>query len=367
VHVLDAVHAPVVVIGVRPGVPVLHANPASRALGFFFADEPPGSTRVTDGEDHPVPRHQWPCARAARGEAFSDLRLFWHLPSGKRCIAAHAAPIAGDGFGCPAMAVTFEDVTLAVDQSQRLDEATAKRDEVMAIAAHELRSPLSTLQLVLHRIARVIEKDETLPPGELAKRMAVMRRQTERIHVLVQNLLDMNMRKSELSSLDFERFDLCELVHDIAERWCDQAQQAGCALEVSVCDSIWGFWDRLRIEQVLTNLLANALKYGARSPVEVSLRRRDEPGGAVARLAVGDGGVGVPEEHREKIFERYHRAPTPGKVQGLGLGLYIVREIVRAHGGTIRHEPRPGGGSMFIVELPVREHETSKGAEEGNG
>ncbi|UQA56333.1 sensor histidine kinase [Polyangium aurulentum] len=356
-----------VVIGVRPDAPVLHANPASEALRFIFVDEPRGAVRVTDGQDLPVPDHQWPCARASRGEAFSDLRLFFHLPNGKKCISAHAVPIAGDAFGGPAMAVTFEDVTAIVEQAHQLYEVTSGRDELMAVAAHELRSPLSTLQLILHRLALAMNKDGRLSPEELTRRVAVMRRQTERIHVLVQNLLDMNMRKAELATLDYERFDLCELVNDLVERWCDQANQAGCELRVSVCESTWGYWDRLRVEQVLTNLLANALKYGAGAPVEVSLHRRDAPGGSVARLVVADGGVGVPEEHREKIFERYHRAPTPGKVKGLGLGLYIVREIVRAHRGTIRHEPRPGGGSMFIVDLPVREreHESSKGAEEG--
>jgi signal transduction histidine kinase len=361
------VHAPVVIIGIHPDVPVLHANPASEAVRFVFVDEPRGAIRVTDGADLPVPEHQWPCARAARGEAFSDLRLFWHLPDGKKCISAHAVPIADDGFGSPAMAVTFEDVTEVVEQEQRLHEATSGRDEIMAVAAHELRSPLGTLQLILHRLARATDKDGQLRPEEFAKRVAVMRRQTERIHVLVQNVLDVSARNAELSSLDFEHFDLRDLVHDIVERWCDQAHQVGCELRTGDCDSIHGFWDRLRLEQVLTNLLSNAMKYGAGAPVEVSLQRRDAPGGAVARLVVGDGGIGVPEDHREKIFERYQRAPAPGKMKGLGLGLYIVREIVQAHGGTIQHQPHPGGGSMFIVEFPVREHEIPKGVAERNG
>jgi signal transduction histidine kinase len=366
-HVLDAVHAPVVIVGVGSGAPVLYANPASDALRFAFADAPPESIRVTDAEGLPVPEHQWPRARAGRGEAFSEVRLCWHLPGGKRNISAHGALIAGDGFGGPAMALTLADVTLAVEQAERLKDATQGRDEFMAVAAHELRSPLGTLQLILHRLARGTSKDGHLPPDELAKRVAIMRRQTERIHVLIQNLLDVSMRKTELYALDLEAFDLAELVHDLVERWCDQAHQVGCDLRIRACDPVHGQWDRLRLEQVITNLLSNAMKYGAGAPVEISLEAREEACGRVAHLVVGDHGMGVPEEHRDRIFERYHRAPSPGRVKGLGLGLYIVREIVQAHGGTIRHEPRPGGaGTLFKVELPVRGLETSKGAGQGN-
>lgn len=365
-HVLDAVRAAVVVIGIAPGAPVLYANPAADALCFVFTEAPHGSVRVTDSESQPLPEPQWPRARAGRGEAFSALRLSWHLPGGRRCVSAHASPLGAEVCGRPAMALTLEDVTEAVEQAERLKEAASGWDEFMAIAAHELRSPLGTLQLILHRLAKGADKDGNLAPGELGRRVAIMRRQTERIHVLIQNLLDVSTRKTELSALDFETFDLAELLHDLVERWCDQAYQVGCELRVVSCDSIPGQWDRLRLEQVLTNLLSNALKYGAGAPVEVALEARGEPGRRIARLVVGDGGLGVPEEHRERIFARYHRAPTPGRVKGLGLGLYIVREIVVAHGGTIHHEPRPGGGSLFIVELPVREQETSKGAGEGN-
>jgi signal transduction histidine kinase len=110
-----------------------------------------------------------------------------------------------------------------------------------------------------------------------------------------------------------------------------------------------GRWDRLRLERVLTNLLSNALKYGRGQPVEVRVRRVGE----LARLEVRDHGPGIPLEEQPYVFERFKRVSSAVEKAGFGLGLYIVRQLVEAHGGTTRVESVPGEGAAFIVELPL--------------
>jgi signal transduction histidine kinase len=143
--------------------------------------------------------------------------------------------------------------------------------------------------------------------------------------------------------------DLAELVREVTERHAEQAADAGCSLVVEVRPGLVGRWDRLRLERVVTNLLSNALKFGRGRPVEV----RVHGDGGRARLVVRDHGEGIPPEAQRRIFDRFKREKTGGKHAGFGLGLYIVRQLVEAHGGTIHVESRPGHGAAFLVDLPL--------------
>jgi hypothetical protein len=224
-------------------------------------------------------------------------------------------------------------------------EAIRLRDEFLSIASHELKTPITTLQLQLQSVhERIAQMDQ-----RVASKVERAARSSEQLAQLVDSLLDVSRIATGRFELRLEPFDLAEGVRDVTERFRDAAVKAGCEFSVKLEGSILGTWDRLRIEQVLTNLLANAIKYAARCPVEVLLTRDNE----AAILEVRDKGPGVPEEALPRIFNRFERAASIQHYGGLGLGLYVVREIVRAHHGTVTARNLPDGGACFTVRLPI--------------
>jgi signal transduction histidine kinase len=149
--------------------------------------------------------------------------------------------------------------------------------------------------------------------------------------------------------LQLERCDLADIAREVAERMSDQASRAGCPVKVTAERRLSGTWDRLRIEQVITNLLSNAFRYAPGEPVELFI---DEVEGR-ATVRVRDGGPGIPAADHERIFERFERSSRSRRHGGLGMGLYITREIARAHGGTIKVSSTTGTGAEFVLELPL--------------
>jgi signal transduction histidine kinase len=139
------------------------------------------------------------------------------------------------------------------------------------------------------------------------------------------------------------------MVKDVAERLMPQVHAAGCELRLEIGAPIQGRWDRFRIDQVVTNLITNAVKYGERKPIRIIV----EKVAGEARLIVADQGMGIAPEHHGRIFERFERAVEGTAISGLGLGLYITRQIIEAHGGSIRVESAIGKGATFIVSLPL--------------
>jgi signal transduction histidine kinase len=162
-------------------------------------------------------------------------------------------------------------------------------------------------------------------------------------------MLDLSRAQTGRLVLTREPVDLTSLVRDVVGRLGELAERAGCKLHVQTASHLWGQWDRLRIEQVATNLLTNALKYGAGKPVRVVA----DVDGCSARLSVSDQGIGISEADQQRVFEAFERATGLHQAQSLGLGLYLVREIVRAHGGRVDLHSRPGSGTTFVVELPI--------------
>jgi signal transduction histidine kinase len=158
--------------------------------------------------------------------------------------------------------------------------------------------------------------------------------------------------------LRLEPVDLVELTRDLAERFSEQARAAGCTLRVTTAGPTTGQWDRMRLEQVLTNLITNALKYGVGHPVDLHVTSA----GGSARWSIRDHGIGIAPEDLERIFGRFERAVSTRQYGGLGLGLYISREIARAFGGDIHVESQPGAGAVFTLELP---REPDRDAREG--
>jgi signal transduction histidine kinase len=231
--------------------------------------------------------------------------------------------------------------------SPSLQHAWAARDRQLSIATHELRTPISSILLNLQLLERTARQKGSLDTESVVRLLAVPSRQLRRLTRMVDLLLDSAQVENERLVLDPQPLDLCELVHDAAGRLAERFRETGCALSLDACQPVQGRWDRLRLEQVVTNLLTNALKYGG-GRVEV----RTHAGNA-AVLAVHDNGPGIPPEDRERIFRPFERLRSAAGEDGAGLGLYIVREIVRAHGGRVEVTGEPGEGTTFTVVLPI--------------
>jgi signal transduction histidine kinase len=223
--------------------------------------------------------------------------------------------------------------------------AIGLRDSLISLASHELRTPLTSLQLRVQLLARNA-RAPTLSRERFSRDAAGAEDQVKRMARLVDDLLDISRIMSGRLRLDVEDVDLGGFVHEVVDRYPEpQRELVGIKVEG---EPIVGRWDRMRIDQIVSNLLSNALKYGENNPIEISVGREADR----ARLIVRDHGVGIAAADLPRIFERFERAAAR-HVGGFGLGLWIVRQVVDALGGTIAVESRLGSGSVFIVELPL--------------
>ncbi|HMF41814.1 MAG TPA: HAMP domain-containing sensor histidine kinase [Polyangia bacterium] len=235
-----------------------------------------------------------------------------------------------------------------VREHRRIADALGDRERLISIAAHELRGPLCSVRLCLQSLLR-----SRVPLAPKANRMLeIMAKEERRVARLIDDLLDLGRIRSGQLELDLSSFDLCELVREVSQQMAVQAAGAGSKLSLEMRGPVVGRWDRLRLDQVVTNLVANAIKYGQGRPVIVRASQDGQRG--VARLAVTDNGLGIAPEWHGRIFEPFKRGATAGQSDGLGLGLYIVRSIVERLGGAVRVDSRPGAGATFVVELPLQ-------------
>jgi signal transduction histidine kinase len=241
---------------------------------------------------------------------------------------------------------------LAVDNAklyQEAQQAVRMRDEFLSIASHELKTPLTAMQLQLQNLRDVVDSGGESGDGRLTARLSRTAQSTERLSFLVESLLDVSRIATGRMMLNLERFDLAEATRDVADRLKEQVQRTGSTLALSGVDSTIGLWDRLRIEQVLVNLLSNAIKYGCGKPIELNVARSGEQ----ALIEVVDHGIGISPADLQRIFGRFERAVPIRHYGGLGLGLYITQQIVAAHGGTVAVTSTPGSGATFTVDLPL--------------
>jgi PAS domain S-box-containing protein len=231
-----------------------------------------------------------------------------------------------------------------------LQKALQIRDDFLSVASHELKTPLTSLQLQLQLLWRSLpEHDAHGQPHPALKRIESTRRPAERLHQLVNNLLDVSRIRAGRLALERETVDFSSLLQDVVSRAEADAAGAGCQLILQPGPPIIGRWDRLRLEQVVTNLLSNAIKYGASQPVEMAVVQE----GSSARLTVRDHGIGIAPESQARIFQRFERAVSERHYGGFGLGLWICKQIVDSLGGDIRVESQPGQGATFTVTLPL--------------
>lgn len=242
-------------------------------------------------------------------------------------------------------------IAMAIDNSrlvQDLQRAVRVREEFLSIASHELLTPVTALQTNLQSLMRLHRQGEDLSPERLARGLDVAERQVRRLAKLVHELLDVSRIEAGKLGLHLERFDLSELVEEMVARYEKEAERLGCELTADCPPGAIGSWDRHRIEQVVTNLLSNALKYGRSRPVHVEVREDGEE----VLVRFRDQGVGIPEEALGRIFSRFERAVEDSGYGGLGLGLFIAQRIVDAHHGRIEVQSVKDEGSVFTLRLP---------------
>jgi len=264
-------------------------------------------------------------------------------------------------FGAAAVDTTAEKPVLAsfaidlselkrveAERNRLYEEARAAveaRDAFLSVAGHEIRTPLSALNLLVYQLARHVTR---LGDEKTSSLIGRCEKQVERLIRLTDELLDVSRITDGTIHLDLDEMDLSELARDVSDRFEESARRASCPLTVIAPAPVLGFWDRSRLDQVATNLLTNALKFGPGKPIVISVHAE----GDHAVLSVKDEGLGIQPEDQARIFQKFERAASSASYRGFGLGLWIVSRMVEAHGGTIRVDSRPGAGATFRVILP---------------
>jgi signal transduction histidine kinase len=239
----------------------------------------------------------------------------------------------------------------AEDHANAFAQEVQARDEFISIASHELRTPLTSLELYVQTLRDSTDATASSLDGKgLKEKVVAIDRQAKRLNRLIEELLDVTRIRSHKVSLQLEDIDAVEAAQACVQRLVGDARRAGCALSLHAPRTVVGHWDMLRLEQIITNLICNAIKYGAGQPVEVSVSGL--PNGCEVR--VKDRGIGIAPEAQEQIFSRFVRAVPSHHYGGLGLGLWIVRELAQAMGGEVQVESQLGKGATFRVFLPYR-------------
>ncbi|MBC7538510.1 MAG: hybrid sensor histidine kinase/response regulator [Bacteriovorax sp.] len=233
---------------------------------------------------------------------------------------------------------------------EELEKAVRLREEFMSIAGHELKTPLTAMKLQTQFRKRKLENGSytSMSVETLAQMFEADNKQQERLTLLIDDMLDISRISSGKLSINVESFDLCSLINEILERNLELFKEANILVEINLCEPLIGTWDKFRIEQVITNLFTNAIRYGAGKPVTINVTANL----GHAEIVIEDKGIGIAKEDLKRIFQRFERA-NGTESTGLGLGLYIVSQIIEAHNGSINVESIPGIGSTFKIVLPL--------------
>jgi two-component system, OmpR family, sensor kinase len=232
---------------------------------------------------------------------------------------------------------------------EELREAVLARDEFVSIAAHELRNPMTPILMQVHNLVTAAKDPRRCRPEVLAPRLELLEYAVRDFVRRSTTLLDVSRIAAGNIRIEPSEVDLSRVVQEVVDRAELAARMARSRVDSNLQEGVVGMWDRLAIEQVVENLLSNALKFGAGRPVTLTLRANSR----VAQLTVRDQGIGISEEDRSRIFQRFERAVARREHGGFGVGLWLVNQLVVAMGGSIGIESAPGRGASFVVTLPL--------------
>jgi signal transduction histidine kinase len=231
-------------------------------------------------------------------------------------------------------------------RTRELAEALSAREDFLSIASHELKTPLTSLKLEVQLAQRQINKFD---PDKMSKILNNCLNQTNVLNEFISDLLDDSRIRGGQLNLTKQKLNLSNLVVGVVDRLSQQLANADIKTDLALEENLFGQWDRHRIEQVMMNLVSNAIKYAPQASLHIQTKKI----GARALLIVKDTGGGIQLDQPEQIFERYTRGNSEHSIGGLGLGLYIVKRIVEAHDGTISVQTRVNEGAEFLIELPT--------------
>jgi PAS domain S-box-containing protein len=273
-----------------------------------------------------------------------------------------AAPIKTAGGEVHGAVLVFRDVTERrrteherLNLIAELEAAVRARDDFLSIASHELRNPVNAVQLQLVGVLRAYQRGtDEVRPDELRDRVAQANGQVGRLTRLLDNLLDVSRISAGSIVLEPEELDLAEVVRSVIDQVRGESEDR--QIQFGDREPVVGRLDRLRVEQVVSNLLSNAIKYGDGQPIVISL----DHDGRSARLSVKDRGIGIAPDQHERLFARFERGVSRRQYGGFGLGLWITRQLVDAMGGSISVDSRPGHGATFSIVLPLDNAETQR-------
>lgn len=230
--------------------------------------------------------------------------------------------------------------------------ALNQRDEFLSIASHELKTPMTSLKLQVQTRKKLLARGDhsVFDPERVTALIEIADRQINRISRLVDDMLDISKIVNGKLSLNLEDTELRQLIMEVYRNLNHEFDSSGCKVTFLMPEEVHALCDRYRMEQVITNLFSNSIKYGECNPVSVKLETKDE----CAIVSVTDSGMGIAEEDLDRIFDRFERVGDGSSISGLGLGLYITRQIVEMHRGKIYVESIVGKGSTFTFEIPLK-------------
>jgi signal transduction histidine kinase len=271
-----------------------------------------------------------------------------------------------DATGVTGVLTFAVDVTTQVEGRQRMESVAAElqraveaRDEFLSVASHELKTPLTALRLQVQSLQRSVHRapDAQYSADQLRAKFDAADRQVQRLVELIDALLDVSRLQAGRMDITLEETDLAAVVTEVVERGRTAAAATGSVLTLDAATPVVGHWDRSRVDQVMTNLVSNAIKYGGGKPIHVRVYTEPfsdgDSQGRRAAASVTDHGIGIAPADQARIFERFERAVSRTNYAGLGLGLWISRQIAETLGGTITVESAPGAGARFTLVLPL--------------
>ena len=277
------------------------------------------------------------------------------IPAADEEIRQHPVPADLDGHTLTAMRARLHE----------LQQAVAARDEFIATVAHELRNPVSPLifqlRLAIEKTERMTLSGEPIPADWLHSQLRRIEQHLHRLLETLDRLLDVSRLSTGRIDLQLEPVNLADIVHDVVATFEAELAVARCALTFTARGEATGAWDRMRLEQICRNLISNAIRFGAGRPIAVSVSAGED----VVSLQVCDRGVGIAPAQHARIFERFERG-VEQRSGGFGIGLWVVKNLCVAMGGTVAVESELGEGACFTVVLPRRAERTPREHAEGN-
>jgi PAS domain S-box-containing protein len=290
--------------------------------------------------------------RVAAGERDFVIEMRYLSPVGAPVWVNCTLSVVSDRGGRPSYTVSVvQDVTDRKRAEDELRDAIRARDEFLSIASHELKTPITPLELQLTSVLGLVRarRHGEVPPEKLQSKLEMAVRQIDRLTALIDSMLDVTRITSGRMSIAQRRVDLSECARAVVARSTELLARARCTLQLSAERPVIGFWDPIAMETVLSNLLSNATKFGVGQPIEITIQQD----GPLARVVVRDHGIGIASEEQTRIFQRFERAVPTRHYGGFGIGLWAARQIIEAHGGTVQVVSEPSCGSTFTVELPT--------------